>query len=250
MANGQGENGFPNFEELRDSALNAARQEPDELKKQLLAKGAAIAAAAIPIPVAGWIIAGVAGLLTLFGVTIKGRTQHVPRYPDANASAIAWSNTQWEMFNGFPDNELKEFYIEQLYKFNVRMFAVFGNWWNAVALRENPNGAGTLLAFKALDRQFAVVGVTGYWYEVIMASADAESVNENMKTWYFDNYQAFVLKPVSDFMLAKYNESLDEYLRNGGKITTGKLISGNTSLLLVGGLALAWFAGLFTTSKK
>jgi hypothetical protein len=235
---GQGENGYADFEGLKNAALKAATEEPEAAKKELLQKGLAIAAAAIPIPVAGWIVAGVVALGTFFGITIRGRTQHVPRYPDAHNAGQAWAEQQWLIYLGLPV-DAKAFMIDKTHEFNVYQYNVFGQWWGGVFIRDF-GVPGTLEQFRRIDPRLAIYGVNGAWMEIIMASADKDSVGENMKTWFFDNYERIVLKPLNDYMLEKYNQTVDQYIKAGGKLLTAGF-SGAAGIFLIAALMGAVF---------
>ena len=198
--------GYADFDLLKTKALQAASGEPDLLNKQTLIQAANIAGAAVGIPMAGTIIDTITGL-------IRGRTRHVPR-SEAHAKGQGWAQKQFQIFTALPP-DARSFMIDKTYEFNVYMFNIFSTWWGGVFVRDF-GVLGTLEQFRALHPDAAIFGVNGAWFEIIMASADATTVSENMKTWFFDNYENIVLKPLNDYMLSKYNVTIEQYRANGG----------------------------------
>ena len=198
--------GYADFDFLKTKALQAASGEPDLLNKQTLIQAANIAGAAVGIPMAGTIIDTITGL-------IRGRTQHVPR-SEAHAKGLEWANRQRMIYSALPP-DAKSQMIDLTYNFAQYMRDVFGTWWGGVVIRENP-GTLTLAQFRQQSVDTQINYINWYWFEIIMASADATTVSENMKTWFFDNYENIVLRPLNDYMLSKYNATIEQYRANGG----------------------------------
>jgi hypothetical protein len=230
--------GLTDWQTKVEETGTAILKESDRNQSSVLNSALTIATAALPIPVVGWIVAGVAGAAALFGVQIRGRTQHVPRYPDGHNAGQSWAEQQWLMYSKLPV-DAKAFMIDKTHEFNVYQYNVFGQWWGGVFIRDF-GVPGTLDQFRRIDPRLAIYGVNGAWMEIIMASADKDSVGENMKTWFFDNYERIVLKPLDGYMLEKYNQTVDQYLKAGGKLLTAG-VSGAAGMFLIAALIGAVF---------
>jgi hypothetical protein len=228
--------GYTDFDFLKTKALNAASGEPDLLNKQTLIQAANIAGAAVGIPMAGTILDIIAG-------GIRGRTQHVP-YAEALTKGRQFGESQRTIYNALPA-DAQAFMTDKAHEFSDYMFALFGTWWGGVYARiwGQP---GTIEQFRSNPGEW-IYHVTTTWFHIITASADATTVSEDVKAWFFSNYENIVLKPLNDFMLSKYNETVQQYVDRGGKaITTESAGFGG----VIGLLAVAGIGGAILAAKS
>jgi len=225
--------GFENWDAIKGVTNEVLRGETDPARKAIIGTALSIAAAAAPIPVAGWIVSigslVVGAILSALG--IRGRTQHVPRQTAIQKAGEFAQNIR-TVYDAMPA-DAKAAMLDSLFAWDVNMFARFRSWWGGIIGTERMiwknldpatvDANGNLVPSAVLRRyqlhggagQF-VSDIVSFYYWVIMASADAESVEENMQTWYFNILSNMVLKPLDSFMLEKYNATVAQYRAMGG----------------------------------
>lgn len=229
--------GYTDFQTLYDQALALAVSEPDQLKKELLAKGAAIAAAAIPIPVAGWVIAGVVGILTILGITIRGRTQH-PGVVESGAAANQYADSLMAIFDGLPaDAQAKMLALAG--SFDSQMLASIGDWWGGI-IRQGHGPANTNPTRAGLRSMLV------FFFYHVMHESDVATVEDSVKTIFLDRVGSIILQPLDAYMVQKYNATVEQYLAAGG---TGLSTISTAGIGPVIGLGILG-ALLFAMTKK
>lgn len=244
--------GLTDWHEQVQSVTTQILTESDNAKKTVLNSALGIATAALPIPVVGWIVAGSTAALALFGISIRGATQHVPEsQTDQKATEFATTKIR-TMYNALPQ-DAKDQMFGFMDQWQDRMYRTFRTWWGRTNVQppypegkvlhdrlasllahgqqwgiaaqdRTAQGGGTADNLRGSDwdhiypnnRGQMVQDNAGYYFTTIMHQADADSVNENMKVWYFDPLDVMVLRPLDAYMLSKYNETVAQYENLGG----------------------------------
>jgi len=231
--------GFSDWVNTATSAAEAFKTAPNQIAKSYAGKLVSIATAAIPIPVAGWIIAGAAAILTVLGITVRGRTEHVNQTV-AERAGLEYGISIGNIYAALPA-DAKAQMLSLMITWERTMYDGFAGWWGALiarqrlaALTQFPNVPLTAIArstgafeesdwrtwlqtFYANNLQAWIRDTIGYYYATVMHQVDADSVNDTMKTYFFDRIGNMVLQPLDAYMVEKYNATVEQYLAAGGK---------------------------------
>lgn len=214
--------GYTDWSSIITSTQQKIASEPTQAGKAVLSSALSVAAAAAPIPVAGWIVAAAGTALTLFGITIRGKTQHVDA-PTSGAKAVAFvTSSILPIWLNIP-TDARLYLWQQTVRFDQYMWDTFSYWWGGAMQRDRvPLNIFPVEFYTSMSdaqmRDYLSGGfnIFAFYFYEIMHNADADSVNDNMKTWYFDPLQKYVLRPLDVYMLDKYNTSISQYVQAGG----------------------------------
>lgn len=218
--------GYTDWQQLIGKVQTQIAKEPSSQGKAILSSALATALAAAPIPVAGWVVAAAGAALTLFGITIRGKTQHVDA-PTSVAKAVEFVQTTiLPIWLSIPPLARVRFF-QQTVEFDKYMWSTFSYWWGGAMQRDRvpfeifPVAHYTQMSDSQMrDYLSGSYNIYAFYFAEIMHEADATSVDENLKTWYMDPLAKYVLKPLDDYLLAQFNSHLSDYTA-----TTGKAIS-------------------------
>jgi hypothetical protein len=216
--------GYADWKTLLNQAQSALPGATIPGNVQALSSMASIAAAALPVPVVGEIVAAVAAVvgafLSIFG--IKQPTQHVPSTDAANSARNFWNASMLPVINSA--GALSSDAFQQLWKcfqnFDGHMVDVFSSWWDGAAVKYGPPHDLRTVDLTGLSQADIVNGymyeAIYFWFWLVTSQADAETVQQNMHDWYFANIEAYITKPMDAWYRTKYNESLDQVVNDKG----------------------------------
>lgn len=258
--------GFEDWVATKDKAEKALNTETDQARKAIVGSAVAIAAAALPIPVVGWIIAGISVLSGLLGwIGIRGKTQHMTQQEASDKTDEFINSTMVPVFNKLPTDARRKM-LELVDSFGLYMYDEFNYWWDAVIRRQlqewlarNPQ-FGTNPRMSIIrnlqiagqqDDQEAWLrimnGTIELYLETILHRSDAGTIQEQINPWFMDRFRDRVMKPLDQYMLAKYNATIDQYKAAGGTLDLG-MTDAKTLVAIAGGSLVGLF--LWATSKR
>lgn len=224
-------------------------------KTSIIGSAAAIATAAVPIPVVGTIVGAIVGyFLSLVG--IKRPTEHLSP-EDATARAAALGRSILDIYDRLPQDG-KAFVAAQCDAFLADMQGSFGAWWGGMDLSEGDNPAEGFLN-RILRKQRAahpdwfnteparVYNSIFFPCYAVLRAADLSTLGENFKAWVVDRKLApIVLQPIKGFIetrlkqIVEINQDGTLTVTDPSASTPGQAsFSGILPWLMIGGLGLA-----------
>lgn len=259
--------GYTDWTKLVSITTQKLSQETDPNNKQVLSSALAIAAAATPILGLGAVVGGVLSGLSLLGITIRGKTEHVDA-PTSVARAVNFVATNiYPLWKALPTDARTRLW-ELTSQWDAQMWDMYRTWWGGrLTLDRVPLVIFPVEHYTGMseaEMSYYLTGPEGFnVFAFYLAEAihnmDMATVDDNIKAWYFKPLEATVLKPLDTYMLEKYNRSIRQYTpvvnEATGRVTTGpppaqKAEMGSWAKIALVGGGLVVFGGLISSLTR